>query len=333
MTNDRDLSGALRNAWRRVVSGAARYRNYPKLQARLRQTTKQVDRAQRRIGRLEQRAADLRATNAAERARTDENRRLYIKLLKHALMHTLYRPLDIGARSRHVEQNLDEEQTRAQGRDWPQYAQTMVGSRRLDNVRHCVETVLRDGIPGDFIETGVWRGGTVIFMRGILKAYGDPPGHQVVVADSFQGLPVADSDQYPEDAPFVHNPDTETAARAGALAPSLLAIPQTDVRRNFELYGLLDERVEFLEGWFKDTLPTVRDRAWSVIRLDGDFYESTMDGLVNLYPKLAVGGFLIIDDYSIPACKQAVADYRNEHGIDDPIQTIDWTGAFWRRGR
>ena len=248
-------------------------------------------------------------------------------------MHTLYRPLDIGARSRHVERNLTEEQTRAQGRDWPQWAQTMVGARRLHNVRHCVETVLREGIPGDFIETGVWRGGTCIFMRGLLKAYGDPPDRLVFVADSFQGLPPADSAEYPEDAPFVLNPTAEGASRKGALVPSLLAIPQSEVQRNFELYNLLDERVRFLPGWFKDTLPTIRDRTWSVVRLDGDFYESTMDGLTNLYPKLSVGGFLIIDDYSIPACRQAVEDYRTEHGIDEPIKTVDWTGAFWRRER
>ena len=93
------------------------------------------------------------------------------------------------------------------------------------------------------------------------------------------------------------------------------------MQRNFELYNLLDERVRFLPGWFKDTLPTIRDRTWSVVRLDGDFYESTMDGLTNLYPKLSVGGFLIIDDYSIPACRQAVEDYRTEHGIDEPIKT------------
>src|SRR5262249_5679025 len=119
----------------------------------------------------------------------------------------------------------------------------------------------------------------------------------------------------------------------GSLAPSLLAVPRREVERNFRLYGLLDERVLFLEGWFKDTLPTVRDRAWSVIRLDGDYYESTMDGLTNLYPQLAVGGFLIVDDWSIDACRQAVEDYRAEHGIEEPIETIDWTAVFWRRER
>jgi hypothetical protein len=61
-------------------------------------------------------------------------------------------------------------------------------------------------------------------------------------------------------------------------------------------------------------------------------YGSTMDALTNLYPSLSVGGFLIVDDYyALAPCRMAVDDYRNKHGIIDPIQRIDWTGAFWRR--
>jgi hypothetical protein len=106
-----------------------------------------------------------------------------------------------------------------------------------------------------------------------------------------------------------------------------------EVERNFGLYGLLDPQVRFLEGWFKDTLPTVADRTWSVARLDGDMYESTMDALVNLYPRLSVGGFLIVDDYGFDPCRQAVADYRDANGIHEPIESIDWLGAYWRRAR
>ena len=326
----RGLSAGIAKFSRRVVSGASRYRNYPKLRDRLQQTTKQAERAQRRVGRLVERAADLRIANAEAQARIEANRRLYIDLLKRAVMHTLYRPLDIGARTEEVQRDLDEEQTRALGRDWPVYAQTMVGLQRLDNVQYCVETVLRDGVPGDFIETGIWRGGTVIFMRGVLKAYGDPPNRVVFAADSFQGLPPVNAAEYPADKSMERSAEEEAAKRAGL---GILAVPQRKVQRNFELYGLYDDRVQFLPGWFKDTLPAVRERTWSVIRLDGDYYESTMDALVNLYPKLSVGGFLIVDDFAIPACREAVEDYRKEHGIDEPIKTIDWTAVYWRRER
>ena len=70
----------------------------------------------------------------------------------------------------------------------------------------------------------------------------------------------------------------------------------------------------------------------SVLRLDGDMYESTIIALNNLYTKLSPGGFCIIDDYgAVPACAQAVNDFRSEHNIDTPLKEIDWTGVFWRK--
>jgi O-methyltransferase len=63
-------------------------------------------------------------------------------------------------------------------------------------------------------------------------------------------------------------------------------------------------------------------------------YESTIDALRYLYPKLSVGGYAIVDDYgNVPACKAAVDDYRAEHGITEDIRRIDWTGVFWQRLR
>lgn len=207
------------------------------------------------------------------------------------------------------------------GRDWPAQAETMVGLKRLDNVQSCVTDVLRRGVPGDLVETGVWRGGTTIFMRAILKAYGDTD-RTVWVADSFRGLPPPNAERYPADAGL----DLSVWDQ--------LAIPVEQVKANFERYGLLDDRVRFLVGWFRDTLPTAPIERLAVMRLDGDLYESTMDALSALYPKLSVGGYAIIDDYGvIPACKQAVEDYRAEHGITEPIHDIDQTGVYWQRER
>jgi O-methyltransferase len=194
----------------------------------------------------------------------------------------------------------------------------MIGLKRLDNIEQCLVQVLEDDVPGDLIETGVWRGGAVILMRAVLEAYGDTD-RAVYAADSFQGLPAPDASVFPADA----------GSRLHDAEP--LAVARSEVERNFRLYGLLDERVRFLEGWFADTLPTVADRTWSVVRLDGDMYGSTIDALENLYPRLSVGGFLIVDDYGFDPCRQAVTDYRDAHSIDDPIESIDWLGAFWRR--
>lgn len=277
-------------------------------------------------------ADNMPAEDASEAARL---RARYLDLMKGALTHTLYRPMDarfenagyvVGEEMREsVEKefskaDFDWADVRADGRDWPRFAQTMVGIERLENVEHCVKTVIADRVPGDLIETGVWRGGVTILMRAILSAF-DDTDRIVFVADSFQGLPPPDASAYPADAESrLHTAET-------------LAVSRNEVARNFDLYGLLDDQVRFLEGWFRDTLPTVKDRTWAVARLDGDMYESTMDALQNLYPQLSVGGFLIVDDYNFPPCKQAVEDYRTANGISEPIEPIDWLGAFWRRER
>lgn len=208
---------------------------------------------------------------------------------------------------------------RAEGKGWPQHAHTMIGAARLDNVRRCVADVLRAGVPGDLIETGVWRGGASIFMKAVLRAY-DVTDRRVWVADSFRGLPPPDSNRYPADAGF----DLHMSEQ--------LAVSVEEVRSNFERYGLLDDRVVFLEGWFRDTLPQAPIERLAMMRLDGDMYESTIDSLSNLYPKLSPGGHVIVDDYrSIDACRAAVDAYRSTHSITDPIEIVDWSGISWRK--
>lgn len=211
-----------------------------------------------------------------------------------------------------------DEQRKFLGLAWPSRAHTMIGMPRLDNLRACIEAVLDDGVEGDFIEAGVWRGGACIFMRGILKAYG-AEDRTVWVADSFEGLPPGDPAKYPKESPLALNEYAE------------LAVSLEQVQHNFARYGLLDGRVKFLKGWFRDTLPTAPIRKLSILRLDGDLYESTMDGLA-LYPKLSPGGFVIVDDYNlVKACNDAVEDFRRDQRIAAPLRLIEGGGAFWRK--
>ena len=205
------------------------------------------------------------------------------------------------------------------GRVRPLSGETMVGRPRLDNLQDCIEQVVAEGVPGDLIETGVWRGGASIFMRGVLRALG-VSDRRVWVADSFRGLPAPSADRFPADAGDEHHTVPE------------LAVPAATVRENFRRYGLLDEQVVFVEGWFRDTLPALSEERWAIIRLDGDMYESTMDALDNLYPRLSVGGFVIVDDGALAPCRAAVDDFRDRHAIADPLREIDWTGLFWQRG-
>lgn len=208
---------------------------------------------------------------------------------------------------------------RIAGHDHSDVAHSMLSLKRLDNVQMCVETIIREGIRGDLIETGVMRGGTVILMRAILKAH-DAQDRTVWVADSFEGLPPPNPAEYPADATAQWH-----------LRP-LTEVGVEHVRRNFERYGLLDDQVKFLPGWFRDTLSKAPIDQIAVLRLDGDLYESTMDALVPLYPKLTPGGFVIVDDYNLPMCRQAISDYRNKFDINDDIVSIDDAGVYWRKG-
>ena len=157
-------------------------------------------------------------------------------------------------------------------------------------------------------------------MRAVLAAYGDEK-RSVWLADSFAGLPPPNTAEYKADKLFM--PD---------LYGGVLAVPETEVRANFERYGLLDDQVRFLPGWFKDTLPNAPIDRIAVLRLDGDLYESTIQALDALYPRLSPGGFCIVDDYlAVKACKQAVTDYRTKHGITAEIVDIDGTGVLWRK--
>jgi O-methyltransferase len=217
------------------------------------------------------------------------------------------------------------ERKRDLGLDWPAEAETMIGMQRLTSLQHCVETVLADDIPGDLVECGVWRGGAAILMRAVLSAYEDET-RCVWLADSFEGVPLPD--------PANEGPGL-LAKINKLLVPEIyagiLAVPETEVRANFERYGLLDDQVRFLPGWFKDTLPNAPIDRIAVLRLDGDLYDSTMESLDALYPRLSPGGFCIIDDYALPGCRQAVADYRARHEVSAEIVDIDGLGALWRK--
>jgi hypothetical protein len=240
---------------------------------------------------------------------------LYLDLLKRCLTNMIYQdPATLRGEQRPFELGI-----RIEGRDWPVVAHTMIGIKRLDALHFCVEDVLERAVPGDFIETGVWRGGAAIFMRGALKARG-VTDRVVWAADSFEGVPSPNPDKYPQDANYKFHDFKE------------LAVSLEEVQNNFRRYGLLDDQVRFLKGWFRDTLPSAPIRRLAVLRLDGDLYESTIDALTHLYPKLVRGGYAIIDDFGdVPACRQAVMDYRATQGITEEIIPIDWSGAFWRK--
>jgi hypothetical protein len=205
-------------------------------------------------------------------------------------------------------------------------AVSMLSLKRLDNLQSCIEDVLASDIDGDLLEAGVWRGGATIFMRAVLKAYA-APDRSVWVADSFEGLPEPDPDKFPLEAKAHHGPVMTKVYKH-------FAVSIEEVQRNFRAYGMLDDQVRFLKGWFKDSLPNAPIKALAILRLDGDFYESTRDALVNLYDKLSIGGYVIIDDYgedSWTYCRKAVEEFREQRAIDEPLVPVDSGCCFWRK--
>jgi hypothetical protein len=245
---------------------------------------------------------------------------LYLDLLKKSLTNTIFE----------TEPDIDDDEFRFTIQFASHYVNSnsvsMLPVVRFDNVRECVENILKDEVPGDLIEAGVWRGGVVIFMRALLNLHG-VTDRVVWAADSFEGLPEPDPERFPLEAKVQSGPVFQKVYRN--LAASL-----EEVERNVAAYVGLDDQVRFLKGWFRDTLPNAPIGKLSLIRADGDFYESTRDTLVSLYDRLSVGGYVIVDDYgqdSWTYCRRAVDEFRAERGIMDPMQRVDSTCVYWRR--
>lgn len=202
---------------------------------------------------------------------------------------------------------------------------SLLAAPKLNALQSILFDIAANDVPGDFVEAGIYKGGTVIFMRGFLKAHGITD-RVVWGADSFEGIPI--STKYTN----VNDPVDQWRHRYVAGLDGV----QATCRR----YGLLDDQLRFIKGYFSETLPAAPFTQLALARLDADSYESTMDALDHLYPKMATGGYVIIDDWNLEKCQQAVHDYRAKHGIVDPIHYVMGTKypqsgyeAFWRVDR
>ena len=200
------------------------------------------------------------------------------------------------------------------------FPHTMIGMAALDNIERCAERVFDEGIQGDFFEAGVCQGGAAIFLRALQIAYGE--GHrQTWLADSFEGLPACRS-----------APDIAAGIDWSEASRPQFAFSEEGVRDNFIRYDLLDDRVRFLPGWFSESLPGAEVGPLAILRIDADLYESTRDVLQQLYAKVSPGGFVIVDDYCfLPPCRQAVEEFRSEHGIAEPLTYVNHSCVYWRK--
>lgn len=233
---------------------------------------------------------------------------LYLSLMESVLTGSVYRDPSVA--------KAYQDEERIRGGDWPLYSHTMIGQKRLHQLREACETVLREDIPGNFLECGVWRGGAAIMMKAALVA-NDCNDRDVILADSFNGLPAPDS---PEDSTFKMSQDDL----------NFLKVSMAEVIDNFRSYGLFDSSIRLIPGWFSETLPKL-NVPLSILRADGDLYKSTWDILINCYDLVSDGGFVIIDDYgAMIECRRAVDRFLEERKLKVDMQEIDWSGVYWR---
>lgn len=213
---------------------------------------------------------------------------------------------------------------------WPLYEKcrsaTMTSVERLYALYKAVEYVVRNDIPGNFVECGVWRGGSVMMMALALLRLGTT--RRIECFDTFEGMPPPGA----EDARYETG---ESAASILARTPKregdhIWAIAALDlVKQNVASTGYPPGLVSYHTGRVEDTLPAEAPQAIALLRLDTDWYESTKHELVHLYPRLAKGGILIIDDYGFwRGARKATDEYMAESKTNLFLSRIDDAGRI-----
>jgi O-methyltransferase len=213
-----------------------------------------------------------------------------------------------------TEENLE---ARFNGADWPTQAETMVGWRRIDQVHRALDAIRREGLSGDLLEAGIWRGGVVIFMAAYVGVFG-MTDRRVYGADSFHGLPKPDR-RYLVDEHDEHH------------TVQYLAVSEADVKKYFAAYRVPMDQVQLVPGYFEDTLPDLDVEELALLRLDGDMYSSTIQTLEALYDKVVSRGFVIVDDFELKGARSAVEDFFEARAERPEWIKIDAASAYFRK--
>jgi O-methyltransferase len=202
---------------------------------------------------------------------------------------------------------------------------SMTSEARLRSLLDAVDHVSKHGIPGDIVECGVWRGGSMMLAALRLLEKG-PAVRHLWLYDTFEGM----------SAPGAEDEDFEGRSAASLLHASAgprtqelyrCLAPIEDVERNIRSTGYPPELCHFVRGRVEETIPATAPESVAVLRLDTDWYASTKHELVHLYPRLVRGGVLILDDYGHwRGARKAVDEYLDEGGLPLFLQRVDYTG-------
>ena len=195
------------------------------------------------------------------------------------------------------------------GDDWPPFGYSMMGRVRLNNFRAAIEEVNRKRIPGSILELGVWRGGGMLLAAAVNKE--SRAKRKLYLFDAF-----------------------ETITSYGP-ASEYLSVKQEAVLDAFKLFDLLDDNLHFRVGKFSSTVPNWDpSEQISVLRVDGNFYDSYQDAMYYCYESVAVGGIVILDDVlSHQAVSQFWADFNTEQDLGLDLVRIDRHSAWFRKNK
>lgn len=205
-------------------------------------------------------------------------------------------------------------------------ARTMTSPERLYALIQAVRHVSAAAIPGDVVECGVWRGGSMMAAALTFAECADTQ-RELYLFDTFEGMSA---------------PTALDVSVDGQKASALLCAPRStdaaspwcyagldDVRAGMGSTGYPAERIHYVQGKVEDTIPANAPARIALLRLDTDWYESTRHELEHLYPRLSPGGVLIIDDYGHwTGCRKAVDEYLDAHGIRLMLNRVDYTGRI-----
>jgi O-methyltransferase len=201
---------------------------------------------------------------------------------------------------------------------------TMTGRERIEALVRAVEYIVENRIAGDFVECGVWKGGSLYAMMLTLQRLGDN-GRHLWGYDTFTGMTAPaelDVSIHGENAQQIYSDHAKRGEQ-------WLAIPRTTVAKNLYRSGYAMEKVRLVEGDVQLSLRHDLPSSIAILRLDTDWYESTLLELQTLYPKLVPRGIMIVDDYGHwGGAKKAVDEYFSKSNFRPLLQRVDYTARL-----
>jgi len=198
---------------------------------------------------------------------------------------------------------------------------TLTSCERMVSLTRAVAYLVDHNIPGDLVECGVWKGGSVMLMARTLLRHNDGR-RDIHLFDTFEGMTEPTS----HDVSYDGEVASATYARVNE---RLIAVGLEDVKRNVLGVGYDPARIHFVKGRVEETIPRYAPPRIALLRLDTDWYESTKHELVHLFPRVSPGGVVIIDDYGHwSGAQRAVDEYIRDHRIPILLTRIDYTGRI-----